>query len=57
MAGASLREEGDVVLTNKAILKKPVEQDKTPLPKTPYELVAGQDPERRRVLREHQING
>lgn len=63
MAGASIREgereesPGREVLNNDRVVVKPTKPEAKPFPKTPFELVAGQDPERRRVLREHGING
>lgn len=66
MSGGTIREgsredaPGTPVLTNTDVLKKmPAPSARKPeeFPKTPYDLVAGQDPARRRVMREHGING
>jgi hypothetical protein len=63
MAGGTIKEgermesPGREVLNNDRVVVKPTKPEESPKPKTPYELVAGQDPERRRALREHGING
>jgi hypothetical protein len=50
---------GVPVLDNNRVLKEEDKKFKKPdaFPKTPYELVAGQDPRRRQALREHRIDG